>query len=86
MASPGNVGATTGVPADQHAQGLLRLGPQKWFLPVKAIALAAGFEGDTAVQQYRRWVGKLKRNPAVLKLSLQLLALSTALISPSGER
>ena len=59
------MGATTGVPMDEHAQGLLKLGPQKWFLPVKAIARAAGFEGDSAVQQYRQWVGKLRRDPAV---------------------
>ena len=53
------------VPADEHAQQLLTLGQQRWYLPAKVVAKAAGFEGDGAIRALNNWVGKLKKNGAV---------------------
>ena len=53
------------VPADEHAQRLLTLGQQRWYLPAKVVAKAAGFEGDGAIRALNNWVGKLKKNGAV---------------------
>ena len=53
------------VPTDVHARALVQLGRKKWFVLAKAIARAAGFEGASALAQYRKWVGKLKKNGAV---------------------
>ena len=68
VATPAACPATMGmdeVPMDAHARALLQLGRKKWFVPAKAIARAAGFEGVSALAQYRKWVGKLKKNGAV---------------------
>jgi hypothetical protein len=47
------------VPADAHAKGLMGLGLQNWFLPVKAIARAAKFESlATATTRLRGCSGR----------------------------
>ena len=59
VATPAACPATMGmdeVPTDVHARALVQLGRKKWFVPAKAIARAAGFEGASALAQYRKWV------------------------------